>query len=44
VRLHRFSIDEAYFYISSVGLITAPNDLVALSIYLAQVGWEEEVV
>lgn len=44
VRLHRFTIDQAYFYISSFGLIAAESDTVALSIYLARAGWEEEVV
>ena len=43
VRLHRFAIDEAYFYVSSLGIILADNDTTALSIYLARVGWEEEV-
>lgn len=43
VRLQRFSIDSAYFYISSYGLITATSDLEALSIYLALAGWEEVV-
>jgi len=33
VRLHRFQIDEAYFYISDKGAIWADSDLVALSIY-----------
>lgn len=43
VHLHRFSIDSAYFYISSFGVISAPSDTVALSIYLARAGWEEVV-
>lgn len=44
VRLHAFSIDQARFYVSSFGIITAKNDTVALSIYLARAGWEEELV
>lgn len=43
VRLHRFSIDQAYFYISSYGLIMATSDTEALSIYLARAGYIEEV-
>ncbi len=39
VHLHNFSIDQASFYVSSVGLILAENDTTALSIYLARVGW-----
>ncbi len=38
VRLQRFSIDEAYFYVSDRGIIIAPTDTVALSIYLSRVG------
>lgn len=41
VRLHRFAIDEAYFYVSSLGIILADNDTTALSIYLARAGWED---
>ena len=33
VRLHRFEIDDAFFYISDRGIITATSDLGALSIY-----------
>ncbi|MCB9812233.1 hypothetical protein H6778_01090 [Candidatus Nomurabacteria bacterium] len=43
VHLHRFSIDEAHFYISSLGLILADSDTVALSIYLARAGYIEVV-
>ncbi|MCA9363130.1 hypothetical protein KC851_02325 [Candidatus Kaiserbacteria bacterium] len=35
VRLHRFSIDDATFYISNKGTFTAVSDLEALSIYLS---------
>lgn len=38
VRLQRFAIDEAYFYISDQGIIIAPTDTVALSIYLTRAG------
>lgn len=38
VRLQRFAIDEAFFYISDRGIIIAPNDTVALSIYLTRLG------
>lgn len=34
IRLQKFSIDEAYFYISDKGTIVASDDLSALSIYL----------
>jgi hypothetical protein len=44
VGLQRFSIDDASFYVSNLGLIYAETDTVALSIYLARAGWEEEVV
>jgi hypothetical protein len=37
IRLHRFQIDEVYFYVSDRGVIYAPNNLVALSIYLTLV-------
>ena len=37
IKLHRFSIDEAYFYVSDRGVINAPGDLVALSIYMSRV-------
>ena len=33
IRLYRFSIDEAYFYISDRGQIWAENDLAAVSMY-----------
>jgi hypothetical protein len=36
IRLQRFSIDEAFFYISDRGIIRAGSDTVALSIYLAR--------
>jgi len=36
IRLHRFVIDEAFFYISDRGVIWAPDDTVALSIYLTR--------
>lgn len=36
VKLHRFSIDEAFYYISDKGIILAANDITALSIYLAR--------
>lgn len=35
VRLQKFVIDEAFFYVSDKGDIYADNDLTALSIYLA---------
>lgn len=38
VHLHSFTIDQAHFYISSLGIIQADSDTVALSIYLAMVG------
>lgn len=41
VRLQRFDIEEAHYYISSLGLIMADSDTVALSIYLARAGYEE---
>ena len=34
IRLQKFSIDEAFFYVSDRGIITANSDIVALSIYL----------
>ncbi len=37
IKLHKFSIDAAYFYISDRGVIQAPNDLMALSIYFTLV-------
>jgi hypothetical protein len=37
IRLQRFSVDEAFFYISDRGVIVAPSDAVALSIYLTRV-------
>ena len=33
VRLHKFTVDNAYFYISDKGTIQASNNLAALSIY-----------
>jgi hypothetical protein len=36
VRIHKFSIAESFFYISDRGIIEAPNDLRALSMYLAK--------
>lgn len=36
IRLQKFSIDEAFFYVSDQGIITAESDIVALSIYLSQ--------
>lgn len=38
VHLHYFTIEQAHFYISSLGIIEADSDTVALSIYLAMVG------
>ncbi len=38
IRLQRFMIDEAFFYISDKGVIWAPDDTVALSIYLTRTG------
>ena len=37
VRLQRFSIDEAYFYVTDRGTIWADTDLIALSIYMSRV-------
>jgi len=34
IRLHKFSIDEAFWYVSDRGIIEAPSNVVALSIYL----------
>jgi hypothetical protein len=36
IRLQRFSIDEAFYYISDRGIILANSDTVALSIYLTR--------
>jgi hypothetical protein len=44
VGLECFSIDEARFYVSNLGLITATTDTEALSIYLARAGWEDQSV
>lgn len=33
VRLHKFTIDDAYFYISDKGTFQASSNIVALSIY-----------
>jgi hypothetical protein len=38
VRLHYFAIDEVGFYISNRGVIEAPSDIVALSMYLSRLG------
>ncbi len=35
VRLQRFSIDKAFFYISDQGIISADSDIQALSVYLS---------
>jgi hypothetical protein len=43
VRLQRFAIDEAHFYVSNLGVIEAETDTIALSIYLARAGWEDVV-
>lgn len=32
-RIHKFAIDDAFFYITDRGIINAPNDLTALSMY-----------
>jgi hypothetical protein len=37
VRLQKFTIDEAFFYVSDQGIIRAENDLMALSMYLTRV-------
>ncbi|MCA9361646.1 hypothetical protein KC845_03775 [Candidatus Kaiserbacteria bacterium] len=36
IKLHKFSIGQAYFYMSDKGEIVAKNDLVALSIYFSK--------
>ncbi len=36
IRLMRFEIDDAFFYVSDHGIIIASNDTVALSIYLTR--------
>lgn len=36
IRLQKFSIDEAYYYISDQGIIVAETDIEALSIYLTK--------
>ncbi|MEY3784322.1 MAG: hypothetical protein RLZZ230_644 [Candidatus Parcubacteria bacterium] len=38
IRLQRFAIDEAFYYISDRGIILADSDTVALSIYLTRIG------
>lgn len=38
IRLQRFAIDDAFFYISDRGIIIAPSDLTALSMYLSRNG------
>ncbi len=35
IKLHKFTIDDAFFYIGQNGAFKAENDLAALSIYLA---------
>jgi len=35
IRLHKFQIDSAFFYVSDRGVIYAENNLMALSMYLA---------
>lgn len=35
LRIHKFSIGEAYFYMSDKGLINAESDLAAISIYFS---------
>ena len=37
VRIHKFTIGEAYFYMSDRGLITAEDDLTAFSVYFSRV-------
>ena len=37
VRIHRFAIDEAFFYVTDTGTIFADTDLQALSIYFTTV-------
>lgn len=34
IKIHKFAIDDAFFYITDRGVINAPNDLTALSVYL----------
>lgn len=36
VRMHRFAIDDAFFYVTDQGTIFADTDLQALSIYFSQ--------
>ncbi len=36
IRLHKFSIDQAFFYVSDQGIIEATDDLAAVSIYLSR--------
>lgn len=36
VRMHRFEIDDAFWYISDRGIIWADSDIIALSIYLSR--------
>jgi len=36
IRLQKFTIDQAFFYISDQGIISASSDLEALSIYLTK--------
>jgi len=35
IRLQKFMIDEAFFYVSDRGIINAPSNVIALSIYLS---------
>lgn len=37
IRLQRFSIDQAFFYVSDRGVIWADTDTAALSIYLTRI-------
>lgn len=36
IRIHKFTIGTAYFYVSDRGFIKASSDLVAMSMYLAR--------
>ncbi|MDA8596774.1 hypothetical protein N9L26_00355 [Candidatus Pacebacteria bacterium] len=36
IKLHRFEIDAAYFYVSDRGIINADTDIAALSIYFSR--------
>jgi len=37
IRLHKFQIDDAFFYVSDRGIIYAQSDVVALSMYLTRI-------